>query len=259
MSQKNVAFVRRVYALLDRGDEAVFGTCSRQISCSTSRAVSSTPLCSVVPTRCVPPYLRDLPGAWAGPPRWEPEQLIDAGDQVLAFIRTGNRGRASGVEVEARVWNLWTFRNGKLTNGSISEMTERRRTKPLASPVGISQENVEVVRAMYETVNGKLHGAPALLAPDAEFHLSGAFPDFDPLYQAVKGSRSSTISSTPRGRKSRWTQTGSSTSASAFCPQPLSGKGARWDRSEASLRPSVDAAGRAGGANGRLLGSTAGS
>jgi uncharacterized protein len=51
----------------------------------------------------------------------------------------------------------------------------------------MSQENVEIVRAMYETVNGKLHGDPALLAPDVEFHLSGAFPDLDPLYRGREG------------------------------------------------------------------------
>jgi ketosteroid isomerase-like protein len=45
--------------------------------------------------------------------RWQPEELIDAGDKVLAFIRTGGRGQASGVEVEAYVWNVWTFRDGK--------------------------------------------------------------------------------------------------------------------------------------------------
>lgn len=41
-----------------------------------------------------------------GHTRWQPEELIDAGDKVLAFIRTGGRGTASGVEVEAYVWNV---------------------------------------------------------------------------------------------------------------------------------------------------------
>ena len=44
---------------------------------------------------------------------WQPVEVIDAGDKVLAFIRTSGRGKASGVDVEAYVWNLWTFREGK--------------------------------------------------------------------------------------------------------------------------------------------------
>jgi ketosteroid isomerase-like protein len=40
--------------------------------------------------------------------------LIDAGHKVLAFIRTSCRGKASGIEVEAHVWNVWTFSDGKL-------------------------------------------------------------------------------------------------------------------------------------------------
>ena len=45
--------------------------------------------------------------------RWRPKELIDAGDRVLAFVWTGGRGKVSGVEVEAYVWNVWTFRTGK--------------------------------------------------------------------------------------------------------------------------------------------------
>jgi uncharacterized protein len=51
----------------------------------------------------------------------------------------------------------------------------------------MSQENVEIVRAMYETISGKLHGDPGLLAPEVEFHLPGVFPDLDPLYRGREG------------------------------------------------------------------------
>jgi ketosteroid isomerase-like protein len=55
----------------------------------------------------------------------------------------------------------------------------------------MSQENVEVVRAMYEVANarGKLDADFALLAPDVEFHVSGAFPDLDPVYRGHEGVR----------------------------------------------------------------------
>jgi ketosteroid isomerase-like protein len=43
----------------------------------------------------------------------EPEELIDAGEHVVALVRTRGRGRGSGVEVESRHANLWTLRDGK--------------------------------------------------------------------------------------------------------------------------------------------------
>jgi hypothetical protein len=54
----------------------------------------------------------------------------------------------------------------------------------------MSQENVGVVRAMYEAANAgdKLEANFELLAPDVEFHVSGAFPD---LVLSVAGHRSS--------------------------------------------------------------------
>jgi ketosteroid isomerase-like protein len=44
----------------------------------------------------------------------EPEQLIDAGDNVVACVRTRGRGRGSGVEVESRHANLFEVRDGKV-------------------------------------------------------------------------------------------------------------------------------------------------
>jgi uncharacterized protein len=53
----------------------------------------------------------------------------------------------------------------------------------------MSQENVEIVRTMYETGTGKLDPDFGLLAPEVEFHLSGAFPDLDPVYRGHEGIR----------------------------------------------------------------------
>jgi ketosteroid isomerase-like protein len=114
MSQENVEMVRRVYALLDRGDEAVWDLIPGGFVLDFSRRlIDPMVLRGVDQVRAA--YLRELPETWSGPPKWEPEELIDAGDKVLAFVRTGARGRSSGVEVEVRVWNLWTFENGKLS------------------------------------------------------------------------------------------------------------------------------------------------
>ena len=114
MSQENVEYVRRVYALLDEGDEAVWELASPEFVLDFSR-------------RLIDPLLlrgREQVRAWSegeaaeawegGRTGWQPIELIDAGDSVLAFIRSSGRGKASGIEVEAYVWNVWTFRDGQL-------------------------------------------------------------------------------------------------------------------------------------------------
>ena len=45
---------------------------------------------------------------------FEVEELIDAGDQVLAVIREREVGRASGAPVESTHFALWTVADGKV-------------------------------------------------------------------------------------------------------------------------------------------------
>jgi ketosteroid isomerase-like protein len=53
----------------------------------------------------------------------------------------------------------------------------------------LSAENVDIVRAMYEVANAsdRLEANFEVLAPDVEFHVSGAFPDLDPVYRGHEG------------------------------------------------------------------------
>jgi ketosteroid isomerase-like protein len=49
-----------------------------------------------------------------------PDEFIDAGDHVFVAIRISGQGKGSGVEVDMRIFNVWTFRDGKawrLTGG----------------------------------------------------------------------------------------------------------------------------------------------
>jgi ketosteroid isomerase-like protein len=45
--------------------------------------------------------------------RFELEELGEAGDSVLAFVRIVGRGRASGAEVDARLVHVWDMRDLK--------------------------------------------------------------------------------------------------------------------------------------------------
>ena len=112
VSQENVDTVRRIYALLDQGDAAVWDLAPPEFVTDFSR-------------RLIDPVVlrgRDQARAFAeregqmwegGHTGWQPEELIDAGDKVLAFVRTSGRGKGSGAQVEAYVWNVWTFRDGE--------------------------------------------------------------------------------------------------------------------------------------------------
>ena len=113
MSQENVEILRRQFALLSQDDyEAFFDELPPEGVFDFSR-------------RLIDPVVlrgRDELRAWIERERqmwegdhvsYEPKELIDAGDKVLALVRVSGRGKASGVEVEAYVWNVATFRDGE--------------------------------------------------------------------------------------------------------------------------------------------------
>lgn len=45
---------------------------------------------------------------------FEIEELVEAGDQVVAFIRASGRGRESGLPIEQRLPSVWTIRDGRV-------------------------------------------------------------------------------------------------------------------------------------------------
>jgi ketosteroid isomerase-like protein len=111
MSQENVEFVRNFYAMINRGDaEAWHVLPPRFVIDLSRRLIDPVVLRGPDDMRA---FYRDLDAHWAGGASLEVEELIDAGDQVLVLIRFGGRGKMSGAEVEALVWNLWTFRDGQ--------------------------------------------------------------------------------------------------------------------------------------------------
>jgi ketosteroid isomerase-like protein len=47
---------------------------------------------------------------------WEPEELIESGDQVVALLRSSGTGRGSGIELERRTAMVWTVRGDRATS-----------------------------------------------------------------------------------------------------------------------------------------------
>ena len=110
MSQENVEVVRRafayeIYGLGDRAEaEAIFD-----------------PNFVMNPTEEGPSYgldaIRDNFEHWKG--AWEElevtaEEFIDAGDRVLVTEHHSGRGRGSGIEVDTRLYSVYTLRDGKV-------------------------------------------------------------------------------------------------------------------------------------------------
>jgi ketosteroid isomerase-like protein len=51
------------------------------------------------------------------------EEIIDAGDRVVLVAHHQGRGRGSGIEVDARFYEVYTLREGKVSR--VDEYTER--------------------------------------------------------------------------------------------------------------------------------------
>jgi ketosteroid isomerase-like protein len=56
--------------------------------------------------------LRDAWGEW----RFEPERFVDAGEQVVVFVRVVAEGSASGVPIELPDGHLVSIHDGRLTS-----------------------------------------------------------------------------------------------------------------------------------------------
>ena len=112
MSEENLETVRQIYASLTRGDNAWQALVAPDVVVDFSRRRVDPFVAHGLEDGALLALQRTALEVWAEPPAWEPEELIDAGEKVFAFIRTSGRGKASGVEVEARVANVWTFRDG---------------------------------------------------------------------------------------------------------------------------------------------------
>ena len=67
-----------------------------------------------------------------GPVRVVPREFVDAGDRVVVATLIRGRGRGSGVEVEARFYNVYTVRGGKVVR--MDEFTTRTEALEALDP-----------------------------------------------------------------------------------------------------------------------------
>jgi ketosteroid isomerase-like protein len=53
----------------------------------------------------------------------EPEEFADIGDRVVVTVRLRGRGRSSGVQIDARFYDVYTLRDGKIVR--MDQFTDR--------------------------------------------------------------------------------------------------------------------------------------
>jgi ketosteroid isomerase-like protein len=61
-----------------------------------------------------------------------PEEFVDRGDHVVVTVRIRARGRGSGAEVDARFYDLYTLRDGKIVR--MDQFAERAQALEAAEP-----------------------------------------------------------------------------------------------------------------------------
>lgn len=177
MSAENVEVVRRLYDAVARRDtEAVLELYDSEIEWDGSRNRWS----EVLPARATWKGIENLKNLFRTYyEMWESfddevEELIDAGDHVVAVVNSRGRGRESGLEVE---WlgnaGLWTVRDGRIVRVVwFPTREEAMKAAGAAGPAVVSEtlELPELVAQAFAAMNGgDLEGALTVVAEDVEF------------------------------------------------------------------------------------------
>ena len=111
MSQENVEIVRRcVEAYLAGDNEDALAAYDAEVEFD----VSLRPEGQIYRGRAgVAEAMRVWIGTWEDW-RVDIEDIADAGDRVLVTLRESGRGKGSGIEIDQRVFGVFTLRDGKI-------------------------------------------------------------------------------------------------------------------------------------------------
>jgi ketosteroid isomerase-like protein len=121
MSQTNVEVVRGIYEAVARRDSATpFEVYAEDIVWDVSNSHRATVMGSALyhGHEGVRQFWQEALSVF-GTVDLDVEELIDAGDRVVALIREREIGRTSGAPVDARHAAVWTLANGKVVRMQI--------------------------------------------------------------------------------------------------------------------------------------------
>jgi ketosteroid isomerase-like protein len=110
MSQANVEVVRQLFESYDRGDYEEAAEClAPDVVYEVGQELPALGRAAV----------RAMWERWDS--TWDeaetvPEEFIDAGDHVLVTVKYSTRGRGSGIKYEERLFDVYTFGEGKVVH-----------------------------------------------------------------------------------------------------------------------------------------------
>jgi ketosteroid isomerase-like protein len=114
VSRQNVDTVRAILEAFNRGDmRRVAEMCDPEIEWDLSRRLVDPE--TYHGHEGIQKFYEQQLEVWEKVPWMEAEDLIDAGDQVVAFVRVHGRGKGSGAAVDARIAQVWTIRGKRAT------------------------------------------------------------------------------------------------------------------------------------------------
>jgi 3-hydroxy-9,10-secoandrosta-1,3,5(10)-triene-9,17-dione monooxygenase reductase component len=103
---RRVETIRRAHEALNSGDvERLVAVCDPSFCLDMSDRVLNPAVYEG--HEGIRQFVADVHEAWETF-TWEPEQLVESGDLVLALIRSTGRGRRSGVELDRQAAMIWT-------------------------------------------------------------------------------------------------------------------------------------------------------
>ena len=111
--RENIEIVRRAHEALNSGDmDALITLCDAEFRLDMlDRVFNPAVYEGHEGIRSFYSEVRDVWESYV----WEPEELIEAGSNVVALLRSTGRGRGSGVEVERETAMVWSLRRGRAT------------------------------------------------------------------------------------------------------------------------------------------------
>jgi ketosteroid isomerase-like protein len=108
MTEENVEVVRRAHEALNGGDvEGLIALCDAAFRLDMSDRVLNPAVYEGHDG--IRRFYAEVRDVWASY-TWEPEELIESGDLVVALLRSSGRGRESGIEIERQTAMVWTVR-----------------------------------------------------------------------------------------------------------------------------------------------------
>ena len=114
MSQENVEIVRRAYQALNLGDiDALLALCDVGFRLDMSDRVLNPAVYEGHDG--IRRFYAEVREVWASY-TWEPEDLVESDDNVVALLRATGTGAGSGIEMGQRTAMIWTVRNDRATS-----------------------------------------------------------------------------------------------------------------------------------------------